>query len=65
MFVCKSLPFTFLHIHGHELLEGNMFADGRLPIENLPVPFPIKLENQESNYTVKLKNLKTFIQVII
>lgn len=61
MFVCKSLPFTFLHIHGHELFEGNMFADGRLPIENLPVPFPIKLENQESNYTVKLKNLKTFL----
>jgi len=50
-----------LHIHGHELLEGTMFSNGRLPIEDLPVPFPIKLENQESDYRVKLKNLKTFL----
>jgi hypothetical protein len=50
-----------LHIHGHELLEGTMFSNGRLPIEDLPVPFPIKLENQESHYRVKLKNLKTFL----
>ena len=50
-----------LHIHGHELLEGTKFSEGRLPIEDLPVSFPIKLENQESNYIVELKNLKTFL----
>jgi len=61
MYSCKLLPFTMLHIHGHELLEGTMFSNGRLPIEDLPVPFPIKLENQESDYRVKLKNLKTFL----
>lgn len=61
MYSCKLLPFTMLHIHGHELLEGTKFSEGRLPIEDLPVSFPIKLENQESNYIVELKNLKTFL----
>lgn len=62
MFDCKSLPFTLLHIRGHKLLKGDMFAeDGSLPIETLPVPFPIKLENQETDYKVKLINLKKFL----
>ena len=61
MYDCKALPFTLLHIRGHKLLKGDMFADGRLPIETHPVPFPIKLENQETDYKVELKNLKKFL----
>ena len=59
---CKTLPFTYLNVYGHETFDKDMWSESNaLPITKLPVTFPINLENQTPSVKIKITELKSFL----